>query len=167
MGLAKEIAQAVGPFVSVVALSVNQEPSFIEHLLNRVPINVLQFHGDEAEAACTPYSVPYIKAIRMKDGIDVRVLIAQYPSAQGILLDTYSKGVPGGTGEKFNWDRVPNNPAKPIVLAGGLNPGNVGEAILSALPNAVDVSGGVEARPGVKDPQKVKDFIANAKNAER
>lgn len=163
LGLAREIAQVVGPFVTVVALTVNLDTSKIEEILNKVPINLLQFHGDEQEPDCQCYAVPYIKALRMKDDLNLEHAIAAYSSAQGVLLDTYVKGVPGGTGASFNWERVPHNANKPIVLAGGLNPSNVAEAVVSAKPYAVDVSGGVEHAPGLKDANKVKEFVLNAK----
>lgn len=165
-GLAREIAAAVGPFVSVVALSVNAERSVLESLLSEVPVSLLQFHGDETAVECELYQRPYLKAMRMREGIDLHAEIERFPSSQGILLDTYKKGIPGGTGECFNWDRVPEGLAKPVVLAGGLIPENVAEAVVQVCPYAVDVSGGVEAEPGKKDRQKIRAFIENAKRGE-
>lgn len=164
LGLAKEIAQSAGPFVNVIGLVVDSEASFIERLLAEVPLNMLQFHGNETEQQCSLFSMPYIKALRMKPGLNVEQSMRDYEQSRGILLDTYVKGVPGGTGESFNWNLVPNAPSKPVVLAGGLTPENVADAVRTARPYGVDVSGGVEREPGLKDPQKIKDFIVNAKS---
>lgn len=164
LGLAREIAQSVGPFVSVVALVVDQTRAAVEELLQCVPVHLLQFHGNEKHEDCCLYGRPFIKALRMKEGVEVTQTLADFPQAQGILLDAYVKGVPGGTGERFDWNRVPDSSSKPIVLAGGLTPENVAQAVLTAKPYAVDVSGGVEASPGVKDAQRIKEFVQNAKS---
>ncbi len=163
-GLAKEIAQAVGPFVNVVALFVNEEQAQIEQVLKQVPVNLIQFHGDEACRFCENFAVPYIKALRVKDADSLSHGLESFPSAAGILLDTYIKGVPGGTGEAFNWQLVPHNTAQPLVVAGGLNPQNVAEALTQTQAYGVDVSGGVESAPGIKDAEKVKKFIENARS---
>ena len=163
--LARDIALAAGPFVSVVGLFVNPEAEQVEAVLRQVPLGLLQFHGDEDEDFCSHFRRPYIKALRMKPELDVLSAIEAYPSAQGILLDAYRPGVPGGTGETFDWGRVPNRSPKPIVLAGGLDANNVAAAINATHPWAVDVSGGVEASPGVKSAAKVEQFIHNAKSA--
>ena len=160
--LASDIAREVGPFVTVVGLVVNPELSALNTILGKVPLHTLQFHGDEPEAFCLQFQRSYIKAIRMKQGLDVAEQIAAYPSASGVLLDAYKKGVPGGTGESFDWGRVPLNPSKPIVLAGGLDPGNVTAAVRITEPYGVDVSGGVEQSPGVKNPNKIRAFVENA-----
>ncbi|WP_075188005.1 phosphoribosylanthranilate isomerase [Teredinibacter haidensis] len=163
LDVAREIALAVGPFVTVVGLVVNPELDFMGELLNRVPLHVLQFHGDENAAFCEQFDRPYIKAVRMKEGVDVLEQMGQFPGASGFLLDAYKKGVPGGTGECFDWARVPRDPPKPLVLAGGLSPANVASAIKSVKPYGIDVSGGVEASPGKKDKAKIEAFIENAK----
>lgn len=162
-GLAREIAQAVGPFVTVVALTVDMPAASVDALLSEIPVNLLQFHGSETEDACSQYHVPYIKALRMKEGVSVEDAASSYHSASGILLDAYSKGKPGGTGESFDWQRVPQQLSLPIILAGGLTPDNVSEAIAVAKPYAVDVSGGVEQTAGIKSPTKVNAFIQHAK----
>lgn len=162
-GLAKEIAQSVGPFVSVVALVVDKPETEIDALLARVPINCLQFHGDESADYCERFHHPFIKALRMKPGLDIAKSIKNYESARGILLDTYVKGVPGGTGETFNWERVPSG-QRNIILAGGLNPQNIAHAVATTSPYAVDVSGGVESTPGKKDRTKTASFIRSAKS---
>lgn len=161
---AAAIANAVSPFVTLVGLFVNAGAAEVEEVLAQVPLNLLQFHGDESAAYCEQFRRPYIKALRMKDGLDVPAAMAEHPRARGFLLDAYRPGVPGGTGESFDWQRVPQNSGQQIILAGGLHPGNVAEAIRVAGPQAVDVSGGVEAEPGRKDPQKVAAFIRAAKN---
>lgn len=159
---AREIARAAGPFVTVVGLFVNAEPAYIEQVLDEVPLQLLQFHGDESAAECERYRRPYIKALRMKSGLDVAAQAAAHPRAVGLLLDAYRPGVPGGTGEVFDWTRFPHDSQLPLVLAGGLTPDNVAEAIATTHCYGVDVSGGVESAPGIKDPEKVRAFILNA-----
>ena len=163
LAVAREVALAVGPFVSVVGLFVNPEMDFVRRVLAAVPLGLLQFHGDEKRGFCAGFERPYIKALRMKTGVDVASRMAEYPDSQGILLDAYRAGVPGGTGEAFDWSRVPSDACKPIVLAGGLSPTNAASAVAQVRPWAVDVSGGVEAAPGIKDSAKVAQFIASAK----
>lgn len=165
LALAKDIACSVGPFVSVVGLFVNADVAYIEDCLNSVPLNVLQFHGSESEDFCRQFHRPYIKALAVKDDVNIVAAIESYSSAQGILLDTYKPGVPGGTGETFNWDKVPQGMNCPMILAGGLNPSNVAESIKQVRPYAVDVSGGVESAPGKKDADKIREFIRCAHSA--
>ncbi|MFC6632339.1 phosphoribosylanthranilate isomerase [Microbulbifer taiwanensis] len=160
---AAAIAAAVPPFVTLTGLFVNAAAEEVLEILARVPLNLLQFHGDENAGYCAQFQRPYIKALRMKDGLDVLAAMNEHPRARGFLLDAYRPGVPGGTGETFDWQRVPQHSGRSIVLAGGLTPGNVAPAIESARPQAVDVSGGVEAAPGRKDPEKVAAFIRAAK----
>ena len=163
LGLAAEIAQAVGPFVAVVGLFVDANPSYIEQVLAAVPLNVLQFHGAEPAAFCASFERPYIKALRMKPGTDIAAIASTYGQARGILLDAYRKGVPGGTGETFDWAHIPSNLPAPLILAGGLTPANVAQACASVKPNAVDVSGGVESAHGIKSTEAVHQFITEAK----
>lgn len=158
---ASKIARALPPFVSVVALFVNAHLEYVEQVMAEVPVNLLQFHGDESSAECERYGWPFIKAIRMQEGLDVAGEMHKYPAASGFLLDAYRKGVPGGTGETFDWQRVPQSRQAPIILAGGLHPGNVAIAIEQVKPYAVDVSGGVELKPGIKSQQLIKEFVAN------
>ena len=162
---AREIAASVGPLVTVVGLFVNADEALVCKVLANVALHVLQFHGDESSEFCEQFQRPYMKAIRMRPELDVSQAIAEYPSAAGILLDAYRPGVPGGTGETFDWQRVPAQAAKPIVLAGGLTPENVALAVQSIRVYGVDVSGGVEFAPGKKDAQKVEQFIHSAKHA--
>lgn len=159
---AHAIAKAVGPFVTVVALFVNADKAVIENVLQQVPIHVIQFHGDETAEFCEQFSRPYLKALRMREDINVEEMILRFASASGILLDAYMPGVPGGTGETFDWQRVPSDSTMPIILAGGLTPENIREAVQQTNIYGVDVSGGVEAAPGIKDALKIESFIKSA-----
>ena len=160
---ANTIANAAGPFITVVGLFVNAQPKQVKNIMARVPLNLLQFHGDESPEYCQQFSLPYLKAIRMKSDMDLMGAMNAYTSASGILLDTYRKGVPGGTGECFSWNLVPHNWIRPIVVAGGLTPENVRQAMTIANPYGVDVSGGVESVPGIKDEEKIYTFMSNVK----
>lgn len=160
---ARAIAFAAGPFAVVTGLFVDADPEFVAAVLQQVPLQLLQFHGNETPAYCESFSRPYMKAIRMRPELDVVAAIAEYPTASGVLLDAYRPGVPGGTGETFDWARVPQQSAKPLVLAGGLTPANVAEAIRATQVYGVDVSGGVESAPSKKDHGKITSFINNAR----
>jgi len=162
---ARAIIAALPPFVTTVGLFVNMPRAELTELLAQVPLDLLQFHGDETAADCSGYGRPYIKALRVQAGDEVAAMIALYPEASGILLDTFVAGVPGGTGEAFDWSLVPQQPSKPIVLAGGLTAENVRAAIEQVQPYAVDVSGGVEQSKGIKSAEKVRAFIAAVKGA--
>ncbi|MET0106102.1 MAG: phosphoribosylanthranilate isomerase [Sedimenticola sp.] len=159
------IVAVLPPFVTVVGLFVNATEEEINEVLGSVRIDLLQFHGDESRAQCNRHGKPYIKAIRMREGVDLQQQKTAYPDAAGLLLDTYQKGVPGGTGERFNWELIPDDLAGSIVLAGGLTPENVEQAINSVRPYAVDVSGGVEQDKGIKDSEKVAAFMRGVKRA--
>ena len=156
---AQAICKALPPFVSKVGLFVNAPRAEIQQVLEKVPLDVLQFHGDEAPADCEGFGRPYIKALRMAAGIDVLAALKQFPGASGILLDSYQAGVPGGTGQTFDWSRVPTHLRQAVILAGGLNPQNVAKAIEQVRPYAVDVSGGVEVTKGIKDRDKMTAFM--------
>lgn len=164
---ARDVASVLPPFVSAVGLFVDADRAFIDTVLARVPLAVLQFHGDESPEFCAQFARPFIKAIRMKPELDVKAEIARFPAASGILLDAYRPGVPGGTGETFDWQRVPRQTNTPVVLAGGLTAANVTAAIGATRPWAVDVSGGVEASHGVKDNAKLAAFFAAVRNADK
>jgi phosphoribosylanthranilate isomerase len=157
---ARAIVAALPPFVTTVGLFVNASRCEINEILDAVPLDLLQFHGDECAADCAGYHRPYVKALRVQPGDDVRARCAEFPQAAGILLDTFVPGVPGGTGQAFDWSLVPADPGCPIILAGGLDAENVAAAIRQVRPWAVDVSGGVEAGKGVKDAAKVRAFVA-------
>lgn len=163
--IAKEIISVVPPFITVVGLFVDLEEESINSILEKVPLDLLQFHGDETPEQCRIYSRPYIKAIRMRDNVDLSDITSKYYDASAVLLDAYVDGTVGGTGQQFDWDRIPSTLDKPIILAGGLNPGNVVAAIRQIKPYAVDVSGGVESSKGSKDRSKMAAFINEVANA--
>jgi phosphoribosylanthranilate isomerase len=160
---AAELIRALPPFVQSVGLFVNAEPAFVERVLEAVPLDLLQFHGDETPADCVRYGRPYIKAVRVTADTDLLKCAADFDTARGLLLDAYVPGVPGGTGESFDWSLIPARMPKPVVLSGGLTPANVAEAVRQVHPWAVDVSSGVESEKGIKDPFHVAQFIAKAK----
>lgn len=163
---AETVCTALPPFVTTVGLFVDPSADEVRAVLDRVPLDLLQFHGDEPPEFCRQFGRPYIKAIRMRDDIELAAELARYAEARGLLLDTYRPGVPGGTGEAFNWERVPADVAHQIVLAGGLEASNVGSAVKQVQPYAVDVSGGVEASKGIKDVAKMAAFIGEVKRVE-
>lgn len=166
LSAAREICAALPPFVSSVGLFVDAPAADIERVLDVLPLQMLQFHGNESEAFCQRWQRPYLKALRMRDGLDIAAAMAAHGAATGILLDSYRPGVPGGTGEVFDWDRIPPQRPRPLVLAGGLRAENVGTAIRRVKPFAVDVSGGVEREPGVKDPAAMEAFVRAVRAAE-
>ena len=165
---AGQIIAALPPFVSTVGLFVNASREEVEAVLAKLPLDILQFHGDETPADCEGFARPYYRALRMQPGVDIAQLSAQYASAQGVLLDAWVPGLHGGTGERFDWDRIPQHLAKPLILAGGLNADNVTQAIEQVQPWAVDVSGGVESSPVIKDADKMRKFLyaVQMKNAQ-
>jgi len=159
------ILRVLPPFVTTVGLFVDMPRDELRQLLERLPLDLLQFHGDESPADCEGYGRPYIKALRVRPGEDVSAIMAPYSGARGILLDTFVEGVPGGTGASFDWSLVPDDAGKPIILAGGLDAGNVAAAIRQVRPYAVDVSGGVEAGKGIKDAGRIRAFIQAVREA--
>ncbi|WP_462379074.1 phosphoribosylanthranilate isomerase [Pseudomonas sp. Marseille-QA0892] len=162
---ARRIIAALPPFVTTVGLFVDHSRCEIGEILDAVPLDLLQFHGDETPEECMGHGRPYMKALRMRHDQDIAALAARYTGASGILLDTYVPGVAGGTGETFDWSKTPSL-EKPLVLAGGLTCENVGEAIRQVSPFAVDVSGGVEAsQKGVKDADLIRRFVHAVKHA--
>jgi phosphoribosylanthranilate isomerase len=163
---AQAIVAALPPFVTVVGLVVDESRERLQELLGAVRIDLLQFHGKERPQDCRGMGRPWIKAIRMRVGIDLAALQRQYHEASALLLDAYEPGKPGGTGSRFDWERIPVSMASNIILAGGLNPDNVETAIRRVRPYAVDVSGGVEATKGIKDPGKIAAFIEGVKRGD-
>ncbi|SFX44319.1 phosphoribosylanthranilate isomerase [Marinospirillum alkaliphilum] len=157
--LATLLASQLPPFITCVGLFVDPEPEWVEAVLAAVPLDLLQFHGNEPDAFCRSFARPYIKALRMKPGFDPTAVVDQWPAARGFLLDAYTPGVPGGTGESFDWQRFPQDQQRHWILAGGLDAGNVAEAIRIARPYAVDVSGGVESSRGIKCPTEIHAFM--------
>lgn len=156
---AADIARQIPAFVSVVGLFVNAEPSFVEEVIANVGLSLLQFHGDETLEDCERFGLPYIKAIRVKADTNLVQYARDFTSAKALLLDTYTEGVAGGTGQMFDWNLIPSALPKPVILAGGLQANNVAQAIRQVKPYAVDVSGGVEATKGIKDAQKIAAFM--------
>lgn len=166
---AQRIIAALPPFVSTVGLFVNASRVEINAVLDELPLDVLQFHGDEVPADCEGFARPYFRALRMQPGVDIAARAAQYTHAQGILLDAWVPGIHGGTGERFDWAQIPSSLAKPLILAGGLNADNVTQAMQQVQPWALDISGGVESSPGIKDADKMRKFLyaVQMKNAQR
>ncbi|WP_339510394.1 phosphoribosylanthranilate isomerase [Pseudomonas sp. RL_15y_Pfl2_60] len=162
---AQAIIAQLPPFVTTVGLFVDMPREQLSQLLEQVPLDLLQFHGDETPEQCEGFARPYIKALRVQAGDDIARRIAAYTSASGVLLDTFVSGVPGGTGQAFDWSLVPQGLEMPIILAGGLTPDNVQAAIRQVKPYAVDVSGGVEASKGLKDSSKVQAFVHAVRSA--
>lgn len=157
---AASISAALPAFVSVVALFVDASPEEVHAVLANVHVDVLQFHGNESEAYCSQFDLPYLKAIRVKSDTNLIQYAQTFTSAKSLLLDTYTEHAVGGTGETFNWNLIPKSMPIPIILAGGLTVANVNNAIKTVLPYAVDVSGGVEQSKGVKDIAKIAAFMA-------
>jgi len=156
---ALKIARALPPFITIVGLFVNAAPDTIEGVLSHVPLDLIQFHGNEKPEQCRRYHRSYIKAIHMKPDVDLREMARLYSDATGLLLDTYVADVAGGSGQAFDWNRIPRDLGKPVILAGGLASENVAEAVRKVRPFAVDVSSGVELSKGIKDARKISDFI--------
>lgn len=157
---AQAIVEALPPFVSTVGLFVDESAEQVRRVMEQVPLGLLQFHGDESPDYCAQFGRPWLKAIRMREGVGLAREAERHRGAAGLLLDAYRPGTPGGTGESFEWSRVPRNLNLPIVLAGGLTPANVGEAIAAVHPFAVDLSGGVESAKGIKDVVKMAALVA-------
>ena len=162
---ARAICRATSPFVTTVGLFLDAEADFVHEVLAAVPLDILQFHGSESPEYCSQFARPYLKAVGMK-GLAVyggfAAYAERYPQAQGFLLDSHAPGAAGGTGETFDWTQVPQDYPKPIILAGGLNPDNVAQAIQISRVYGVDVSSGVESAAGVKDAEKVQAFVRAA-----
>ena len=160
---AADIIAALPPFVTTVGLFVDAEPDYVREVLGQVPLDVLQFHGDESDTYCRQFGRPFLKAVRVQWADQLADVASRWPGASGILLDSYKPGVPGGTGEVFDWTLVPLKREWNLVLAGGLTAGNVHQAIREMRPWAVDVSGGVEASKGIKDVAKINAFVQEVK----
>ena len=163
---AAELARLAGAFCSRVALFVNAEEAEINRVLSQVPIDVIQFHGDESPEFCQRFNKPWIKALRVRDRATLEADLDRYAAANTLLLDAYKPGQPGGTGETFNWQLIPERWRSSIVLAGGLDPANVFEAVSTLRPLGVDVSGGIEAAKGEKSPDKMTEFVRQVRLAD-
>lgn len=155
----------VPPFVTRVGLFVNADVAVVRATLAAVPLDILQFHGDETAEYCERFGKPYLKVARMRPGLDLLEYARTYPSAAGLLLDAYVEAY-GGAGQTFDWSLIPRSLPLPIVLSGGLTTENVASAVRGVRPWAVDVSSGVEAAKGIKDADKIAAFVAAVKNAD-
>ncbi|AHF03597.1 N-(5'-phosphoribosyl)anthranilate isomerase [Marichromatium purpuratum 984] len=164
---ARALCERLPPFVTAVGLFVDADPERVRETLRQVPLELLQFHGEEPPEYCAAFARRWIKAVRMRPGILLEAVRARYAGAAGLLLDTYRAGVAGGTGERFDWARIPQALRGEIVLAGGLAPDNVAAAIAAVRPFGVDVSGGVEASKGVKDHAKISAFMTGVRDGDR
>lgn len=156
---AVRLLAALPPFVTVVGLFVDASRDWVQEVLASVSLDVLQFHGDETPHYCAQFNKPYLKAIRVKAGVDLLQCAAHYHGAQGLLLDAHVEGVPGGTGAVFDWRMIPESLPLPLILSGGLNIDNVAAGIAQVRPYAVDVSSGVEHSKGIKDAAKIARFM--------
>ncbi len=163
---AADIIRALPPFVTTVGLFVDAEPGEVAQVLAQVPLDLLQFHGDESPEFCRGFGLPYIKAVRVRPGLDLLQYAQLHDAARGLLLDAYVEGTYGGTGTAFDWSSIPHELPRPVILSGGLNPANVTEAIRRVRPCAVDVSSGVETAPGIKDAGKIAAFFQGVRNAD-
>ena len=162
---ARAIARELPPFVSIVGLFVNEERANVRRTVEALPLQLLQFHGEESEADCADFGLPYIKAARVRPGLDLLEYAGLFPSAQGLLLDAFVEGY-GGSGQIFDWSLIPRRLPLPLILSGGLSASNVASAVRAIRPWAVDCSSGVERGPGLKDAQRIADFIAEVRNGE-
>ncbi|MFN0303344.1 MAG: phosphoribosylanthranilate isomerase [Burkholderiales bacterium] len=170
---AKDITDAVPPFVARVAVFVNPTESEVAAVIETARIDMIQFHGDEDPRFCASFGVPYLKAARMRPDLDLLEYLAPYTQAAGWLLDTYREDKYGGIGAAFDWGLIPGGLARPIILSGGLDIANVREGVQRIHPWAVDVSSGVEVElngtgvKGEKDHFKMARFVAEVRDAER
>jgi len=176
--MAATICQALPPFVTTVGLFLDAPEAFVNRVLATVPLDLLQFHGSETPEYCASFNRPYIKAVGMKElqqecdfEASFKQYADQYPDAKGFLVDSHGAGKAGGTGETFNWDSVPQKYPKPIILAGGLNPDNIVDAIRQVSAHGslygIDLSSGVESSPGIKDKQKITQLFIQIKQVQR
>ena len=162
---AARILRLLPPFVTSVALFMDDEPAWIRQVISMVRPHLLQFHGSESVANCASHGMPYLKAVPMASVTDVASYAAGFPGAAGFLLDANASGEPGGQGTRFDWSNRPQLD-QPLILAGGLDADNVSEAIRRMQPFAVDVSSGIESAPGIKDAARMQAFVDAVRNTE-
>ena len=162
---AAQIRAVIKSPAQAVALLVNASEHLVAKVIDQVKPDFLQFHGDESPEFCHQFNYPFIRAVRMRPGLDIDAEVAAYQAQGGFLFDAWSDDLYGGTGHSFDWSRLPASRDYPLILAGGLTPANVAEAVTLIKPNMVDVSGGVESAPGIKDKTKVEAFVVGAKNS--
>jgi phosphoribosylanthranilate isomerase len=163
---AQAICRGLPPFVSRVGLFVDADPGRIEEAVAKVPLDTVQFHGEESPEVCARCPVPVIKALRVAGDSDLPALFGAYDAAAAILLDSYHRQLRGGTGETFDWSQIPQARPRPLILAGGLTPDNVAAAVQTVRPYGVDVSSGVEYAPGQKDHEKMTEFFGRVDDVE-
>ncbi len=163
---ARDIIAALPPFVVPVGLFVNADAQTVRAAIAAAPVQLLQFHGDETPQYCAGFGLPYLRAVRVRPGVDLLQYVREFHTARGLLLDAYVDGVHGGTGAIFDWSLIPRDLPVPVVLSGGLHAENVAEAVRRVRPWAVDVSSGVEAAKGIKDVRKMEAFMTGVRNAD-
>jgi len=163
---ARSIRSELPPYVTVVALFMDDEPGWIEEVASTVQPDLLQFHGAETAGFASSFARPYMKAVPMGSVENASRYIADYPGAAGFLLDSHARGASGGSGETFDWSRAPQGASRKIVLAGGLSAHNVAQAIATVRPYAVDVSSGIESAPGIKDAARMRAFVTAVRSAD-
>ena len=163
---AAELIRVLPPFVMSVGLFVDAVANEVTQTLAQARVDLLQFHGNEAPAYCRQFGVPYLKALRVRPGLDLLQYARDYHDAKALLLDAYVEGTHGGTGATFDWALIPKNLPLPVVLSGGLTPENITAAIQAVRPWAVDVSSGVEFQKGIKDAAKIAAFVTGVRNAD-
>ena len=162
---AAELARRIPPFVDVVGLFVNEAPEVVRAACDALPINLLQFHGDEDAAYCRQFARPWLRAARVRPELDLVEFARSFHEARGLLLDAFVEGY-GGGGHVFDWTLIPPGLPGHLVLSGGLHADNVADAIRRVRPAAVDVSSGVEAGKGIKDHDKMRAFVAAVRAAD-
>lgn len=162
---ARAVMAALPPFITTVGLFVDADAVEVNAVLAQLPLDLLQFHGHESPEYCQSFQRPYLKAVRVKPGVDLVQYAAQYAHAKALLLDAHVEGIAGGTGQVFDWSLIPAGLPLPVVLSGGLSPANVADGIKQVQPAAVDVSSGVEATKGIKDVAKIAAFMQGVRNA--
>jgi len=162
-GVAANVVALLPPFVTAVGLFVDATEAKIRETLAAVHLDLLQFHGSETPEFCASFGLPYVRAVAMEEGVDLLELAGRFSSARALLLDAHVPGTPGGTGRTFDWSAVPRDLPIPLILSGGLTAENVGQAVREVGPWAVDVSSGVEATRGTKDPRKIVEFIRSVR----
>lgn len=160
------IIRALPPFITTVGLFVDAPAAEVSSTLAQAPVQLLQFHGAERPDYCRQFRRPYVKAVRMRPGVDLLQYARDYHDARALLLDAYVEGLHGGSGVAFDWSLIPSGLPLPVILSGGLIAENVGDAVRRVRPCAVDVSSGVESARGIKDPAKIAAFIAGVRNAD-
>lgn len=163
---ARDIIRMLPPFVTAVGLFVDAPAGEVREVLSIAPVNLLQFHGAETPEFCGSFGLPYLKAVRVRAGVDLLQYASDYHDAKALLLDAFVDGIHGGTGATFDWNLVPRGLPLPVVLSGGLDANNVSDAIRKVRPWAVDVSSGVEAGKGIKDAAKIAAFMSGVRNAD-